>query len=155
MKRLRVYVDTSVFGGCFDGEFAEESRRFFDLVRSGQVVILISQVVVDELVGAPSQVLGLVESLPIESVVRMELTPEIIELRDAYVAAGIVAPRFVDDATHVAVATVARADAIVSWNFKHIVRIDKMRAYNRVNLQAGFGLLSIVSPQEVRSDEDE
>ena len=63
--------------------------------------------------------------------------------------------RFVDDATHVAAATVARADAIVSWNFRHIVRVDKMRAYNQVNLQAGFGLLSIVSPQEVRFDEDD
>ena len=56
-------------------------------------------------------------------------------------------------AAHVAAATVARADAIVSWNFKHIVRIDKMRSYNQVNLQTGFGLLSIVSPQEVRLDE--
>jgi hypothetical protein len=45
------------------------------------------------------------------------------------------------------------ADAIVSWNFKHIVRIDRMRAYNQVNLQTAFGLLSIVSPLEVRPDE--
>jgi predicted nucleic acid-binding protein len=68
-------------------------------------------------------------------------------------AAGILDPQSKDDATHVAAATVARADAIVSWNFKHLVRIDKMRAYNQVNLQTGFGLLSIVSPQEVRFDE--
>ena len=78
----------------------------------------------------------------------------LFELAQAYVAAGIVSQRFVDDATHVAAATVARADAIVSWNFRHIVRVDKMRAYNQVNLQAGFGLLSIVSPQEVRFDDD-
>jgi hypothetical protein len=56
------------------------------------------------------------------------------------VAGGILDPQSTDDATHVAAATVARADAIVSWNFKHIVRIDKMRAYNQVNLQTGFGL---------------
>jgi hypothetical protein len=68
-------------------------------------------------------------------------------------AAGILDPQSTDDATHVAAAIVARADAIVSWNFKHIVRIDKMRAYNQVNLQIGFGLLSIVSPQEVHFDE--
>jgi hypothetical protein len=69
------------------------------------------------------------------------------------VAAGILDPHSTDDATHVAAATVARADAIVSWNFKHLVRIDKIRAYNQVNLQTGFGMLSIVSPQEVRFDE--
>jgi len=155
MKPLRVYVDTSVFGGCFDADFAEESTRFFDLVRAGRIAVLVSQVVVDELSEAPPQVRELFRSLAGESVVPVDLTPETIELRDRYVAAGIVSRRFMDDATHVAAATVARADAIVSWNFRHIVRVDKMRAYNQVNLQAGFGLLSIVSPQEVRFDEDD
>ena len=65
-------------------------------------------------------------------------------------------PKAADEGLYfVADATVARADAIVSWNFRHIVRVDKMRAYNQVNLQTGFGLLSIVSPQEVRFDEDD
>ena len=155
MKPLRIYVDTSVFGGCFDTEFAEQSTRFFDLVRTGRIVVLVSQVVVDELREAPPQVREVFSSLAGESLVPVDLTPETIELRDDYVAAGIVSRRFVDDATHVAAATVARADAIVSWNFRHIVRVDKMRAYNQVNLQAGFGLLSIVSPQEVRFDEDD
>ena len=58
------------------------------------------------------------------------------------------------DATHVALATVAGADAIVSWNFEHIVRVDKMRAFNGVNLLEGFGFLSLVSPDEVRFDDD-
>ena len=155
MKPLRIYVDTSVFGGCFDAEFAAESKRFFDLVQAGRIVVLVSQVVVDELGDAPPSVRQLFHNLGSDSFVPVDLTPDIIELRDAYVTAGIVSPRFVDDATHVAAATVARADAIVSWNFKHIVRVDKMRAYNQVNLQAGFGLLSIVSPQEVRFDEDD
>ncbi|MGO9273382.1 MAG: hypothetical protein ACLQOO_24615 [Terriglobia bacterium] len=153
MKPLRVYADTSVFGGCFDAEFAAESERFFRLVRAGQVKILVSEVVVRELAKAPLRVRELLSSLPAGSVVRVGLTRDVIELRDAYLAAGILDPQSTDDATHVAAATVARADAIVSWNFKHIVRIDKMRAYNRVNLQTGFGLLSIVSPQEVRLDE--
>ena len=154
MKPLRVYADTSVFGGCFDSEFAQESTRFFDLVRDNRIVLLVSQVVVDELSEAPPQVKELFRSLAGTSVIPVDVTPDIIELRDGYVAAGIVNRRFVNDATHVAAATVARADAIVSWNFRHIVRVDKMRAYNQVNLQAGFGLLSIVSPQEVRFDED-
>jgi predicted nucleic acid-binding protein len=148
-----VYADTSVFGGCFDAEFAAESERFFDLVRAGRVKLLVSEVVVRELTSAPGKVRELLGSLPAESVARVGLTRDVIELRDAYLAAGILDRQSVDDATHVAAATVARADAIVSWNFKHIVRIDKMRAYNQVNLQTGFGLLSIVSPQEVRLDE--
>jgi predicted nucleic acid-binding protein len=153
MKPLRVYADTSVFGGCFDSEFAAESQRFFDLVRAGSVKLLLSEVVVRELAGAPVRVRELLSSLPTGALVRVPLTPDVIDLRNAYLAAGILDPQWSDDATHVAAATVARADAIVSWNFKHIVRIDKMRAYNQVNLQSGFGLLPIVSPQEVRLDE--
>jgi len=153
-KKLRVYVDTSVFGGCFDPEYAAHSCRFFELVRSGRIIALVSQVVVDELNEAPAEVRNIFGSLPTASISPVELTPDIIALRNAYLAAGILGPRWVDDATHVAAATVARADAIVSWNFKHIVRVDKMRSYNQVNLLAGFGLLSIVSPQEVRFDEE-
>ena len=155
MNSLKVYVDTSVFGGCFDGEFEVESKRFFDLVRAGHVVVMVSPVVLEELREAPPCVQDVFQSLSEDSVIPVDLSADIIELRDAYIAAGIVSPRFVDDATHVAAATAARADAIVSWNFKHIVRVDKMRAYNRVNLQMGFGLLSIVSPQEVRFDEED
>ncbi|HUU82407.1 MAG TPA: hypothetical protein VM243_02780 [Phycisphaerae bacterium] len=155
MKPMRVYADTSVFGGCLDSEFAKESRRFFELVRSGQVVLLISEVVVEELAGAPPEVQEVLKSLPTGSLVPVELTPEILELREAYLAAGIISRKFADDATHVAAATAARADALVSWNFKHLVRIDRVRGYNQVNLQNGFGLLSIVSPQEVWVGDDE
>jgi hypothetical protein len=118
------------------------------------VVVLISDIVIEELRDAPEQVQDLLASLPPSGVSRVELTRDVIELRDAYVAAGVLSKRFVDDATHVAAATVARADAIASWNFRHIVRLDKMRLYNQVNLQNGFGLLSIVSPREVRFDDD-
>jgi len=80
-------------------------------------------------------------------------TDETLALRDAYVEAGIVGLSRLDDAGHVASATVAKADAIVSWNFKHIVRLDKIRAYNQINLLNGYGILTIVSPREVRFDE--
>jgi len=53
----------------------------------------------------------------------------------------------------VAAATVARADAIVSWNFKHIVRLDRIRGFNAVNLMQGYGIITIVSPKEVNIDE--
>ena len=74
-------------------------------------------------------------------------------MRDAYLAAKILGSRWADDAAHVAAATVARADAIVSWNFQHIVRLDRMKAYNQVNLLDGYGILTIVTPKEVLSDD--
>jgi hypothetical protein len=83
------------------------------------------------------------------------LTTEILALRDAYVRAGVVGPQWLNDAAHVAAATVVRADAIVSWNFKHIVRLEKIRGYNQVNESLGYGSLAIITPREVRLDESD
>jgi hypothetical protein len=80
------------------------------------------------------------------------LSDKVLWLRDAYLAAGVVGPKWIDDATHVAAATVVRADAIVSWNFKHIVRLDKIKAYNTVNTKLGFDVVTILTPKEVAYD---
>ncbi len=92
-------------------------------------------------------------SLSSAAVQKVEITDEVLALRDAYLAAKILGSRWADDAAHVAAATVARADAIVSWNFQHIVRLDKMKAYNQVNLLQGYGILIIVTPKEALSSE--
>ncbi|MEX0715559.1 MAG: hypothetical protein WD066_03190 [Planctomycetaceae bacterium] len=61
---LRIYADTSVIGGCFDDEFREESNRFFQLVDQGQVILLLSDLVVAELQHAPANVRSVIGSLP-------------------------------------------------------------------------------------------
>lgn len=154
-QRVRIYPDTSVVGGCFDPEFERESRRFFDLVRRGRVFLRLGDVLIRELEGAPERVREVLASLPAGTSVQLPLTPEMIALRDAYIRAGIVDRRSLDDAAHVAAATVAQADAIVSWNFKHIVRLDKITLYNEVNLANGYGTLTIVPPWAVRFDDEE
>jgi predicted nucleic acid-binding protein len=127
---LRIYVDTSVIGGCADVEFAEESLRLLELARSGRLLLLVSDVVVQELRTAPQSVMQWFKELPESAIEAVPLSEEVLQLRDAYLAAGVLGPRWMDDATHVAAATVAQADAIVSWNFKHIVRLEKIKAYN-------------------------
>ncbi len=154
MRTPRIYADTSVIGGCLDAEFSNESSHFIEMVRKGKCVLLLSEIVIAELDMAPAEVQNILLSLPEEMMERVELTDEILELRNEYIKAKILGPELIDDATHVAVATVTRADAIVSWNFKHIVRLDKMKAYNQVNLMNGYGILTIISPKEVLIDED-
>jgi hypothetical protein len=153
MKRYRVYLDTSAIGGCCDEEFEEDLRRVIELARAGRLTLLLSDVVIAELAGAPPDVQEIRPSVPPENVETVPISAEINGLRDAYLAGGIVGSRWMDDATHVAAATVARADAITSWNFKHIVRLDKIKAYNQVNLANGYGILTIGSPKEVLIDE--
>jgi predicted nucleic acid-binding protein len=155
MKILRIYVDTSVVGGCFDEEFSEASKHLIEDAISGRLILLISDVVLRELESAPEFVRSLIGTLPDSCIERVYSDKETFELRDAYLAAKILGPKWLDDMTHVAIATISRADAIVSWNFKHIVRLDKMKAYNQVNILNGYGMLTIISPMEVMTDEDD
>lgn len=155
MRPPGIYVDTSVIGGCLDQEFAEHSSRLLELARNGKCILLVSDVVIRELEKAPEEVLHILKSLNAACVERVEINIDAIDLRNAYLDAHILAPTWLDDLTHVAMATVVRADAIVSWNFKHIVRLDKMKAYNRVNLANGYGILTIISPMEVMANEED
>ena len=149
----RLYLDTSVIGGCFDAEFADDSRRVLDAVLAGQARVLFSEVLEAELLNAPDPVRRLFAELPAATRERVAFTPEVEELAHEYVARGVVAEAWLEDCRHVAAATVARADAIVSWNFRHIVKLDKIKGYNQVNLLNGYGVLTIVSPKEVSFDE--
>ncbi len=154
MKPLRIYLDSSVIGGCHDVGFDEDSRRVIDGVHRGKAILLTSEVVVREISTAPQPVQDVLAGIPPASVEIVTLTEEVLALRSAYLVAKILGKKSIDDATHVAAATVARADAIVSWNFKHIVRLDKMKAYNQVNLANGYGILTIVTPREVTFESD-
>jgi predicted nucleic acid-binding protein len=152
-RKERLYFDSSVIGGYYDPEFAEDSKRVIGYAQEERIVVLMSEVVVQEILKAPARVQEVMFSIPSNTLERIELTAEILSLRDAYLSAQIVSPRWGDDALHVAAATAARADAIVSWNFRHIMRLDKMRAYNQINLSNGYGILTIISPKEVNYDE--
>ena len=122
--------------------------RLMEAVQSGHFVVLLTDTVIDELVDAPEPVRRVLEEIQEDTVEHLELTPEVLTLRDVYLEAGIVGRRYRGDAAHVAAATVARADAIVSWNFRHIVQLEKIKAYNRINLLQGYGIMTIVTPKE-------
>lgn len=153
-KVRRTYVDASVFGGVFDDEFAEDSRAFFNQTSAGHFAILTSGLVGDEVARAPTAVRELYDRL----LPRAELVAVdggVLILQAAYLSAGIITPKWSDDALHVALATVASADLIVSWNFRHIVHLDKIPLYNAVNKLRGYHELAIHSPSEVIAYEDE
>lgn len=152
-QSLRLYLDTSVFGGVHDEEFQADSRRLIEAIHSKKFIVMMSDVVLEEINAAPERVQKVVIDLPSNQQEFVYMTTEVIRLRNEYLERKILTPKSTDDATHVALATVNRADAIVSWNFKHIVRLDKMKQYNQVNFSLGYGILEIVSPKEVLFDE--
>lgn len=154
MRRLRIYVDTSVFGGLQDSEFESISKRFFDIIRNQNHLILVSEITLAELSRAPEIVRGVYEKLPDEYVNLVNIDEEVNNLARAYIEAGILGKTHSADATHVATATIARADMIVSWNFKHIVNFNRIHKLNAVNMLQGYRTLEIHSPLEIDYEQD-
>jgi predicted nucleic acid-binding protein len=154
-RKWRLYLDASVFGGCFDSAegWEEDSRRVLNYCVAGRATLITSSELEEELAEAPERVVRAFTSVPAEHIEALEITEEVSELADAYLAAGVVGVRWRADCLHVAAATLYRADSIVSWNFRHIVRLDKIRAFNAVNLEQGYGMITILSPKEVSLDE--
>jgi len=148
MAIIRVYADTSVFGGVFDEGFEAPSQAFFDQVRNGRFHLVTSALVQEEIKPAPKYVQEFFDrTLPVVEVV--EVSEETLRLRDAYLEAGIVSSQWSEDALHVALATVSGCSLIVSWNFKHIVHFEKIPLYNAVNVLKGHSNVGIFSPLEV------
>jgi len=155
MKKLRVYLDTSVIGGCFDPEFEEWSEALMNDFRKGRYLAVVSNVVEKEIEPAPEFVRELyteILSLPAEVV---QVDAEVLSLVEQYIAHQILTQQFIDDMLHISLATIAEVDVLVSWNFKHIVRLDKIRLFNAVNLEQGYKPLTIYSPREVISNDQE
>jgi predicted nucleic acid-binding protein len=145
----RIYVDTSVIGGCCDEEFADASQKLIALAKNRTALLLLSDLMITELQHAPVSVQKVLDQLPFASTEEVRVSDESRALRDAYLAAGVIGPTHRNDAHHVALASLARADMIVSWNFKHLVHFDKIRGFNAVNLRDGYAPIAIYSPLEV------
>jgi predicted nucleic acid-binding protein len=144
----RLYADTSVFGGAFDTEFVAPTQRLLAQIRSGRFELVTSVVVQDEVSRGPEEVRGLFASLADPQAV-IEPSDEALRLAGAYVEAGVITEKWRADGLHVAVATLAGCIAVVSWNFRHIVHVEKAKGYNAVNMAQGCAQIAICSPPEV------
>jgi predicted nucleic acid-binding protein len=145
----RVYVDTSVVGGQFDKEFSFDTSLFFENVERGEIMMIVSDLLEAELLRAPDHVRHFLEKFSENAVERVRLTEEAANLADKYIAANVVGKTSRADCQHIAMATIARADVLVSWNFKHIVNLDKIRGYNGINYQSGYPMIEIRTPKEI------
>ena len=149
----RAYADTSVFGGVFDEEFEKPSKRFFEVVRAGDIKLLTSELVREEVQAGPHKVQAFFEEMLLFAEI-VAISEAVLELQKTFVAKKIVSKKYATDAMHVALATVAGARLIVSWNFKHIVNFQKIPMYNSVNASMGYHPIGIYSPLEVTGYED-
>lgn len=147
--KQRIYIDTSVIGGCFDEEFEEWSNRLLDELIAGQKIAVVSDITYREIELAPKSVQDKLFSIPTENREDILTDIEVEELANNYVKAAAVSQKFYEDALHIANASIQKADIVVSWNFKHIVNLDRIRKYNAVNLMFGYSAIEIRTPREI------
>jgi predicted nucleic acid-binding protein len=150
----RLYFDTSVFGGIYDEEFEEHTIPLFERLKINEFTLLFSTVTQDELENAPEKVKNLVKGIKEENTEFIEATEEAIDLALAYIDEKVVGKTSYADCLHIAIATINKADFLISWNFKHIVNVFRIRGYNAVNLKKGYKQLEIRSPREFEKYED-
>ena len=153
MKIPRLYIDTSVFGGVHDTEFQYETNLLFEMVRNGEIICVYSDLCELELENAPLKVREHFLQIEKSTTEFVEITEEISQLAEQYVEEKVVGETSIDDCRHIACATINKVDFLVSWNFKHIVNVFRIRGYNAVNLKNGHIQLDIRSPKEIIKNE--
>lgn len=151
----RIYIDTSVFGGYFDKEFEKETKPFFERLLEKKIKIIVSEILELEIYRAPDYIQDFFESIPAQLIERVELTNEVSELAEKYIIEKVVGKTSRADCQHIAMATINKADVLVSWNFKHIVNLERIRGYNSINFREGYQMTEIRTPKEIFCDEND
>ena len=149
----RLYFDTSVFGGVYDIEFQRETEQLFEMVKRGQIICVYSDLTEFELENAPEKVKEHFINLPNQHIEFVEITHDINYLAEQYMKEKVVGETSMDDCRHIACATINKVDYLVSWNFKHIVNVFRIRGYNAINLKTGHFQLDIRSPKDIIGNE--
>ena len=147
--RQRIYIDTSVVGGYFDEEFREATVALFERLENNEVIFVVSDLLDLELANAPENVKELLHNYTADKFQRVELTDEVLQLAETYIQEKVVGKTSIEDCRHIALATISKVDVLASWNFKHIVNLERIKGYNAVNLKLGYQMLEIRSPKDL------
>ena len=157
MKRLRLYLETTVFNYYFDTEreYHADTVRLFEAIALGEYQAFTSEYVTFELQNAPepkqSDMMGLIEKYKIAVI---EATDEANLLADLYIKSSIFPPKYRLDGAHIAIASIAGLDCVLSFNFQHINKLKTKRMTENVNLSEGYKGITICTPMEVLENEE-
>ena len=147
--KQRIYIDTSVVGGFFDEEFKEATIKLFERLENNEIIFVVSDLLDLQLINAPQLVKEHLLKYSADKFQRVELTEEAIKLAGAYINEKVVGKTSLEDCRHIAIATIHKVDVLASWNFKHIVNLDRIKGYNSVNLRLGYSMIEIRSPKDL------
>ena len=146
---MKVYSDTSTVGGCFDEEFAEWSNALFEEFKIGKKILVLSDLTLQELEPAPQEVKDKLTEVPKKYRIAIGIIDEAFQPAETYINEVALTTKSFNDALHIALATIYNSDVLASWNFKHIVNLNRIRLYNSINLKLGYRMIEIRTPREI------
>ena len=150
--RNKIFTNTDLepLHDCInDPEFELWTKILFDKIAQGEYTVIYSKLIDIELIYAPERVKKLATGLSRERLEFVDISDEAVELAESYLKENVVGKTSRTDCIHIALATLNHADILVSWNFKHIVNINRIRGYNAVNYKLGNKILEIRTPREI------
>jgi hypothetical protein len=149
MERSRIYVETSVLGGCFDPEFRYWTHGLIEDFRKGTFQPVMSDIVASEVLELHESIRGIHRELLALGAQEVGVTLAALDLRRAYQERVTLAPNFQNDLLHLAVASLADVDVTVSWGLPRVISLDQLIALNTINQELGHRPVALSLPREV------
>ena len=154
MRKIKIYLDATIPNYVFNRHTPEKQKaavQLFSAIKRGNFDAYISKIVIDELIAAPEhkkiKMVKLVKDISV-----IELTEECNALAETYINRGVIPTKNKDDALHIAIATIYGLDALVSYNFEHIVKLKTLREVSGINISKGYKIIDLVIPEEVLNE---
>lgn len=150
MGKFKIYLDTSVISALFDTRNPERqdlTKNFIENI--GDYECYISEVVLAEINDIRYKSLKEKLRNAVINYIVLEINEENRKLANRYVENNAIPVKYSEDALHIAIATLNKIDYLLSWNFRHIVKIKTRKIINEVNLSIGYSKLKIITPAEL------
>ena len=133
----------------------KQTTKLFERLENNEIIFVVSDLLDIEFLRAPQQVRELLANYSSDQFERIELTKQADQLAETYIKGGVVGKTSLEDCRHIALATINKVDVLVSWNFKHIVNLDRIKGHNSVNLRLGYSMIKIRSSKNLINHGDD
>ena len=151
MEKAKVYLDTTVPSAYYDDRASDRERltRAFWAERLPDFKPVISNIVLSEIRDTPDEEKRIKMEQLMQGIEVLVFNEEADKLAKEYVRIGVIPEKYTSDANHVAIAVANGVRYLISWNFKHIVKVSTRREVNLINALMGYELIELLAPPEL------
>ena len=150
MKKIKIYLETSAISNLYQLNKPKEMadmKALWELLKQGEYDVVISQTVIKELsdtkdVKKRELLFDYLDQIDLDTA---EISEEMLKVAQLVIQQGILTENNYNDCEHIAYALITNCDCIVSYNFRHLVKIRTITGVQRLANIHGYGNINIVS----------